>query len=113
MMGRFAEFCKGKEMGAFLLLRLLPQRKTIPVPIEDLQPVPPLAPEHEPRPRLRVALQMIPDHLGEGVEAFSHVGRVQTEMNLRGGQVQHGGTGANAANRVRRAAASAAATLTT
>ncbi len=45
---------------------------------------------------------MIPDQLGERVEAFSHVGRVETEMDLRGGQVQHGGTGANAANKARR-----------
>jgi hypothetical protein len=70
----------------------LPEGIAVAVPDQNLQPVAPLAAEDEPRPRLRIALQILPDQDGERVKTLPHVRRVEAEMDRRRGGVQHGDT---------------------
>ena len=74
----------------------------------------------EPGARLRITFQMFADNDRQGVETLSHVGRVEAEINLRGGMIQHGksstpndGREANAENRFDKLAESVAGNLTT
>lgn len=86
-------------------------------PGTESQAVPLLAAKDELRPRLRVALEMLPHQRGDRIEALPHVRRIEAEIRFRGGKIEHDGVsgagGVNAANSGPSAARSPAGKRTT
>ena len=77
-------------MGVVRLERLLPHRVPITVPIQNLQAVPLFPPKNKPGAGLRIPLEMLAHQRGEHVETLTHIRRIQTEINLGSGCIQHG-----------------------
>src|SRR5262245_44293273 len=61
----------------------------IPISVEDLEAVARLVAKDEPRPRLRIAAEVLANEHGKLVETLPHVGRFKSQIDRCSREVQH------------------------
>ena len=106
-MGTFAEFCKGKTMGAFFFLLLVDDDESALVPVQQLDAVAALVAKHEDMAGQRIALQVLADLLGQAIEAAAEIDRLAAEPDADGGRkAQPGGASSRTASSCRNVGAS-------
>ncbi len=97
-------FDRGSGAGC---LQDCPRREAVAVPVEQLDPVAPLAAKDKEMPAERIGAQELADHPGQAVEAAPHVGRLRAQEDAdRQRQAQHGRSSSSTTRSSRRVAAS-------